>query len=110
MPNRRAAWRLGFRLRIRHIGLRHLPDGPRHLRHLKPLPDPIPLKIQFPSSGWHWFRYQDNDPTDTKSDPSNRDSNKGIVNYLYEPYAPLLDSMKRINERAYGLVEHFDKP
>lgn len=58
--------------------------------------------------GWHWFRYQDNDPTDKKSDPSNRDANKGIVNYLYEPYTPLLDSMKRINERAYSLVEYFD--
>jgi len=59
--------------------------------------------------GWHWFRYQDNDPTDTKSDPSNQDANKGIVNNRYEPYTPLLDSMKRINERAYGLAEHFDK-
>jgi len=59
--------------------------------------------------GWHWFRYQDNDPTDTKSDPSNRDANKGIVNYRYEPYTPLLDSMKRINERTYGLIDSFDK-
>lgn len=59
--------------------------------------------------GWHWFRYQDNDPTAKKADPSNLDANKGIVNYLYEPYSPLLDSMKRINERAYSLVEYFDK-
>ncbi len=60
--------------------------------------------------GWHWFKYIDNDPADTRSDPSNRDSNKGILSNRYEPYGPLLDSMKRINERAYGLLDHFDKP
>jgi hypothetical protein len=60
--------------------------------------------------GWHWFKYIDNDPADTRSDPSNRDSNKGILSNRYEPYTPLLDSMKRINERAYGLLDHFDKP
>ncbi len=60
--------------------------------------------------GWHWFKYMDNDPADTKSDPSNQDSNKGIFKNRYEPYTPLLDSMKRINEKAYGLVDHFDKP
>ena len=60
--------------------------------------------------GWHWFKYIDNDPADTRSDPSNRDSNKGILSNRYEPYSPLLDSMKRINERAYGLLDHFDKP
>lgn len=59
--------------------------------------------------GWHWFKYADNDPDDKKVDPSNRDSNKGIVSNRYEPYRPLLDSMKRINERAYGLVNYFDK-
>ena len=60
--------------------------------------------------GWHWFKYIDNDPADTRSAPSNRDSNKGILSNRYEPYGPLLDSMKRINERAYGLLDHFDKP
>ncbi len=58
--------------------------------------------------GWHWFKYIDNDPTDTRSDPSNLDSNKGILSNRYEPYTPLLDSMKRINERVYGLVDYFD--
>lgn len=58
--------------------------------------------------GWHWFKYSDNDPEDKRADPSNRDSNKGIVSNRYEPYLPLLDSMKRINERAYGLVRYFD--
>ena len=30
--------------------------------------------------GWHWFTYMDNDPTNTGADPSNIDSNKGMVN------------------------------
>ena len=60
--------------------------------------------------GWHWFKYIDNDPTDTRADPSNTDSNKGVVSNRYEPYADLLASMRRINERAYGLVEFFDAP
>ena len=60
--------------------------------------------------GWHWFRYSDNDPADKSVDPSNRDSNKGIVNNRYEPYAPLLDSMKRINSRLYTLADYFAKP
>jgi hypothetical protein len=58
--------------------------------------------------GWHWFKYMDNDPDDTKADPSNRDSNKGIVSNRYEPYADLMASMKRINEHTYRLVDHFD--
>ena len=58
--------------------------------------------------GWHWFKYSDNDPNDKAADPSNRDSNKGIVNALYEPYMPLLDAMKPLNERVYGLIKHFD--
>jgi len=59
--------------------------------------------------GWHWFKYIDNDPADTRADPSNRDSNKGILSNRYESYTPLLDSMKRINQRAYGLMQCFDK-
>jgi hypothetical protein len=59
--------------------------------------------------GWHWFKYMDNDPEDTKADPSNRDSNKGIVSNRFEPYGPLLDAMKRLNERTFRLIEHFDR-
>ncbi len=58
--------------------------------------------------GWHWFRYADNDPDDKTVDPSNRDSNKGIVTARYEPWQPLLDAMKPLNACAYGLVEFFD--
>jgi hypothetical protein len=60
--------------------------------------------------GWHWFKYIDNDPADQKADPSNRDSNKGIVSNRYEPYADLAGAMRRLNERAYRLIEHFDAP
>jgi hypothetical protein len=59
--------------------------------------------------GWDWFKYADNDPADTGADPSNRDSNKGILNNRYEPYNPLLDAMKQINERTFSLVEFFDQ-
>ena len=59
--------------------------------------------------GWQWFKYQDNDPENLKVDPSNRDSNKGIVTNRYEPYPELVTRMRRINERVYQLVEHFDR-
>ncbi len=59
--------------------------------------------------GWDWFKYADNDPEDTAADPSNRDSNKGILNNRYEPYNPLLDAMKQINERTFALAEYFDQ-
>ncbi len=58
--------------------------------------------------GWHWFKYGDNDPEDKRADPSNLDSNKGLVSNRYEPWRPLLDSMRRINTRVYGLAAHFD--
>jgi hypothetical protein len=58
--------------------------------------------------GWHWFKYMDNDPADPKTDPSNKDSNKGMFNTRYEPYQPLLDAMKALNTRACPLIQHFD--
>ncbi|MFM2171048.1 MAG: hypothetical protein RI957_1277 [Verrucomicrobiota bacterium] len=58
--------------------------------------------------GWHWFKYIDNDPADRKADPSNTDSNKGMLSNRYEPYRPLLESMKAINSRAYGIIDRFD--
>lgn len=59
--------------------------------------------------GWHWFKYADNDPADQQADPSNLDSNKGMLNNRYEPYTPLLESMKRVNTRAYGIIGRFDR-
>lgn len=58
--------------------------------------------------GWQWFRYMDNDLTNTWADDSNRDANKGIVNHLYEPWTELLTRMKAVNGRAYRLIDYFD--
>jgi hypothetical protein len=58
--------------------------------------------------GWHWFKYRDNDPASKTADPSNLDSNKGIVNLRLEPYAPLLDAMREINQQVYSLAAYFD--
>jgi len=59
--------------------------------------------------GWHWFKYADNDPDAKGVDPSNLDSNKGIVTARYVPYAPLLEAMRELNQRTYGLIEVMDK-
>jgi len=58
--------------------------------------------------GWHWFKYRDNNPQDLSTDPSNRDSNKGIVSYQYEPYLTLLQQMKKLNDEVYTLTDYFD--
>lgn len=58
--------------------------------------------------GWHWFKYMDNDPDDMTTDPSNRDSNKGVVDRYFEPYQPLLEQMKIINTNTFNLVRYFD--
>ena len=60
--------------------------------------------------GWHWFKYIDNDPLEPGTEPSNRDSNKGIVTSRYEPYPALLEEMKPLNDRVYVLADYFDQP
>lgn len=59
--------------------------------------------------GWHWFKYQDNDPDQPNANPSNIDANKGIVTREYVLYQPLVDNMKMINEHVYELSKFFDK-
>jgi hypothetical protein len=59
--------------------------------------------------GWHYFKYQDNDPTATGFDPSNTDSNKGIVNNYYEVWTPMMELMKELNTQVYSIIEYFDK-
>jgi len=59
--------------------------------------------------GWHWFKYQDNDPQDAKAELSNLDSNKGIVDFQYKPYEPLLAAMREMNARIYQASDHFAK-
>ncbi len=58
--------------------------------------------------GWHWFKFRDNNPEDLSTDPSNRDSNKGIINYQYKPYVTLLQDMKKLNNEVYTLIDYFD--
>lgn len=58
--------------------------------------------------GFQWFKYQDNDPTNTRADPSNTDANKGIVNTHYQLYQPLVLRMRALNKEVYSLVDFFD--
>ena len=58
--------------------------------------------------GWHWFKYQDNDPTAKGVDPSNIDSNKGIVDNDFEPYTDLVAAMREINSSVFDIIEYFD--
>lgn len=55
--------------------------------------------------GWHWHRYMDNDPADKLADPSNIDSNKGIVSNRYRLYTTLTDGMRELNRQVYPLRE-----
>jgi len=58
--------------------------------------------------GWHWFKYQDNDPTNKNVDPSNTDANKGILNNKYQLYNGLVNKMKELNLQVYHLIDFFD--
>lgn len=60
------------------------------------------------SVGWHWFTYQDNDPLNLKTDSSNRDSNKGLVDSNYNPYNSLLQRTKDVNSNVWNLIRFFD--
>jgi hypothetical protein len=60
--------------------------------------------------GWHWFKYQDNDPDAKGAELSNIDSNKGIVDIRYGPYREFVELMKAVNREVYPLTEHFDSP
>ena len=59
--------------------------------------------------GWHFFKYQDNDPEATGVDPSNTDANKGLVNNQYVPYLPLGVEMKTLNQSVYQMQDYFDQ-
>ncbi len=58
--------------------------------------------------GWHWFKYLDNDPTDINAEPSNRDSNKGIVTAAYQPHVPMLELAGELNRCAYAIADVMD--
>ncbi|MDQ8005875.1 MAG: hypothetical protein REI64_13820 [Pedobacter sp.] len=59
--------------------------------------------------GWHWFKYQDNDPTNGKAELSNTDANKGLFDNNYNIYLPLAEKMKQLNINRYELINYFDK-
>ena len=59
--------------------------------------------------GWNWFTYQDNDPKNMKTDESNRDSNKGLVDSEFNEYKPLLQRAKLVNDNVWNLIQYFDK-
>lgn len=58
--------------------------------------------------GWHYFKYQDNDPSLKDAEPSNIDSNKGIVDQHYNPWIEMLDKMKELNQQVYNIIKYFD--
>jgi hypothetical protein len=59
--------------------------------------------------GWHYFKYQDNDPTATGVDPSNIDGNKGIVNNYYDVWSDMVDKMQELNLQVYDIIQHFNQ-
>jgi len=60
--------------------------------------------------GWHWFKYQDNDPSAWNGKPGTEiDSNKGIVNIYYEVWEPMMVVMKELNSQVYSVIDYFDK-
>jgi hypothetical protein len=58
--------------------------------------------------GWHHFKYQDNDPENLKTDPSNRDSNKGVVSAYFDEYPEFLKPMRELNWNVYALAAWMD--
>lgn len=58
--------------------------------------------------GWHYFKYQDNDPTAKGVDPSNLDANKGIVSNEYKIWTPMMNEMKTLNTQVYNVIDYFD--
>lgn len=58
--------------------------------------------------GWHYFKYQDNDLDNKNVDPSNTDSNKGVVTAYYDQYGGFLALMRELNLNVYGLIDWMD--
>ncbi len=58
--------------------------------------------------GWHYFKYQDNDPTAKNVDPSNTDSNKGLVNNSFQYYKEFVKLMKEFNDNKYQLIQYLE--
>lgn len=64
--------------------------------------------LQYPECvGWHYFKYQDNDPNNLKGGYSNIDANKGIVDNDYKPYLEFTTRIKQLNINYLNLIEYF---
>ena len=59
--------------------------------------------------GFDWFKYWDNDSTNTEADLSNRDSNKGILDNNGDEYTDLTKYMGELNNQKYSLINFFDE-
>ena len=68
------------------------------------LPDNFTLALLESSNvvGWHFFKYQDNDPEALNPEPSNIDANKGLVNVRYQPYTELLQRARNTGMELPG--------
>jgi len=60
-------------------------------------------------TGWQWFKYMDNDPTDLGQDLSNINANKGLIKRTYEYWDEFLSMIKEININAYNIANYLDK-
>lgn len=59
-------------------------------------------------TGFHWFMYMDNDPSDPNAEVSNMNSNKGIVTPDFEEWTVLTTAMQELNKNIYPLIHFFD--
>jgi len=57
--------------------------------------------------GWHYFKYQDEDPDWKSTNLPNPNTNKGILDLHYNAWRPMVDEMQDLNCQAYGLIEYF---
>ena len=53
--------------------------------------------------GWHWFKYQDDDPADYE-----HPANKGLYDTGYKLYPWMAEYAKTLNYNVYRLIEYFD--
>ncbi len=58
--------------------------------------------------GAHYFKYQDDSADSVRLDAKGG-ANKGLVNSQYEPYAPLVERARAVNQQVYSLIDFFDK-
>ncbi len=58
--------------------------------------------------GWHLFKYTDNDPDDPNAEPSNRNSNKGLLTSAFKPHTDYLQELRALNWNVYDVISYID--